>query len=105
MCASTDDWQRIALFLETLEDYELLDSAVPAEDVLWRLFHEDEVRVHKAQPLSFQCGCSAEKLSPVLKSYGAGELADLAEDDGVVRAKCEFCGAVYEFPLQQLEKK
>lgn len=100
----TDDWQRIALFLETLEDYELLDSIVPAEDVLWRLFHEDEVRVHTAEPLRFHCGCGPEKVSSVLKSYGAGELADLAEADGVVRAKCEFCGAVYEFPLREFEK-
>ncbi len=101
---ASDDWQRIALFLETLEDYELLDGAVAAEDVLWRLFHEDEVRMHTAQPLRFHCGCSAKKVSPVLKSYGAAELADLANDDGVVRAKCEFCGAVYEFPLREFEK-
>jgi molecular chaperone Hsp33 len=101
---ASDDWQRIALFLETVEDYELLDGAVAAEDVLWRLFHEDEVRVHRAQPLRFHCGCSAKKVSPVLKSYGAQELADLADEDGILRAKCEFCGAVYEFPLREFEK-
>lgn len=95
----SDDWQRIALFFETLEDYELLDSAVPAEDVLWRLFHEDEVRVHKARPLRFHCGCSREKVAPVLKSYRADELSDLADPDGMLRARCEFCGAVYEFLL------
>ncbi len=101
---ASDDWRRIALFLETLEDYELLDSAVAAEDVLWRLFHEDEVRVHAAEPLRFHCGCSAKKVSSVLKSYDAAELADLADNDGVVRAKCEFCGAVYEFSPQALAK-
>jgi molecular chaperone Hsp33 len=102
---ASDDWQRIALFLGTLEDYELLDSAVAAEDVLWRLFHEDEVRVHAAEPLRFHCGCSARKVSSVLKSYGVKELADLADKDGILRAKCEFCGEVYEFSPQALAKK
>lgn len=100
----SDDWQRVGFFLETLEDYELLDSAVAAEEVLWRLFHEDEVRVHNAQPLHFHCGCGPEKVSSVLKSYGSRELADLADADGVVRAKCEFCGAVYEFPLRKFSR-
>ncbi|MGQ0741173.1 MAG: Hsp33 family molecular chaperone HslO [Alphaproteobacteria bacterium] len=97
----SDEWQRIALFMQTLEDYELLDSAVAAEDVLWHLFHEDEVRVHNAQTLHFHCGCGPEKVSRVLASYARDELADLAEDDGVIRARCEFCGAVYEFPLAE----
>ncbi|MGH8262036.1 MAG: Hsp33 family molecular chaperone HslO [Steroidobacteraceae bacterium] len=95
----SDDWRRISLFLETLEDYELLDSALPAEEVLLRLFHEDEVVVHNAQALRFHCGCSRDKVSSVLAAYSASDLADLAEADGVVRAKCEFCGATYEFPL------
>lgn len=95
----TDDWQRVALLLETLEDFELLDSALPAEEVLWRLFHEDEVVVHNAQALRFHCGCSRDKVSSVLAAYSPSDLADLAEKDGVVRAKCEFCGATYEFPL------
>jgi len=97
----SDDWRRISLFLQTLEDYELLDSAVPAEDVLWRLFHEDDVVVHNAQALRFHCGCGREKVSSVLAAYSPSDLADLAEADGVVRAKCEFCGAIYEFPLKE----
>jgi molecular chaperone Hsp33 len=101
----SDEWRRIELFMQTLEDYELLDSAVAAEGVLWRLFHEDEVRVHNAQALRFHCGCGPEKVSRVLASYSYGELADLAEEDGVIRARCEFCGAVYEFPLAELKTK
>ena len=96
---STDDWSRVKLFLDTLEAYELLDTSVPAEAVLWRLFHEDEVRVQKALPLHFQCTCNAEKVMPVLRSYPADELKALADADGVIRTRCEFCGTIYEFPL------
>jgi len=99
---SSDDWQRVALFMETLKDIELLDTEVAAESVLWRLFHEDEVRVHPSQQLHFQCSCEAERVRAVLKSYPASELKALPDPDGVIRTRCEFCGTVYEFPLQTL---
>jgi len=96
---TSDDWQRIALFLKTLEDYELLDTAIAAESVLWRLFHEDEVRVHPSQTLRFECSCRAENIRSVLGAYKAEELKDLPDPDGVIRTRCEFCATVYEFPL------
>jgi molecular chaperone Hsp33 len=97
-----DDWNRIALFLESLEAIELLDTDVSAEAVLWRLFHEDEVRVHPAQRLHFRCTCTAEKLASVLRSYPSAEIATLADDDGLIRARCEFCGTTYEFTAADL---
>src|SRR5665213_2060492 len=67
--AKDDEWERLKLFLETVEPFELVDTALPAEDLLWRLFHEDEVRVLPFEPLAFRCGCSAERISSVLRSY------------------------------------
>jgi molecular chaperone Hsp33 len=100
--SSSDDWQRVALFMRTLEAIELLDTELPAESVLWRLFHEDEVRVHPSQILHFECSCEAERVRAVLKSYPASELKELPDPDGVIRTRCEFCGTVYEFPLRTL---
>jgi len=97
---TSDDWQRVSLFMRTLEDVELLDTEVAAESILWRLFHEDEVRVHPSLPLHFQCGCEPERVRSVLKSYAAEELKDLPDPDGIIRTRCEFCGTVYEFPLE-----
>jgi molecular chaperone Hsp33 len=96
---TTDDWERISLFLKTLEDVELLDTAISAESVLWRLFHEDEVRVHPSQTLRFECSCQAENIRSVLGAYPVDELKDLPDPDGVIRTRCEFCATVYEFPL------
>ena len=95
----SDDWKRVTLFMGTLEDVELLDTGLAAESVLWRLFHEDEVRVHPSQPLRFECSCRAERVRTVLKSYSVDALKDLPDPDGVIRTRCEFCGNVYEFPL------
>jgi molecular chaperone Hsp33 len=99
---ASDDWRRVGLFLSTLQDIELLDTDITAESVLWRLFHEDEVRVHSSQSLHFECGCEPERIRSVLKSYPVEELRELPDPDGVIRTRCEFCGSVYEFPLRTL---
>lgn len=90
-----DDWERVKLFVDTVTDYELVDTALPAEDLLWRLFHEDEIRVLPFEPLSFRCDCSAARIESVLRSYPAEQRAGLADPDGFIRARCEFCGAVH----------
>ena len=98
----TDDWQRVQMFLDSLEPFELLDTDLSAESVLWRLFHEDEVRVQPSRILKFQCTCHEGKVRSVLSSYPEEELAELAEKDRIVRTRCEFCGEAYDFPLEEL---
>ena len=90
-----DDWERLAAFLATVEDVELLDTALPAEQLLWRLFHEDETRVQPFQRVEFRCSCDASRISEVLKGYAPEARQALADPDGVIRARCEFCGAVH----------
>ena len=66
---SSDDWQRLSLLLKTVEDLELVDTSLAPETVLWRLFHEDEVRVQPPEPVIFRCDCDTEPHRP-----GAEEL-------------------------------
>jgi molecular chaperone Hsp33 len=98
-----DDWERLASFLSTVEDLELLDKDLPAEKLLWRLFHEDETRVLPFQRVEFRCSCDAERIKSVLKSYAPAERADLSDDDGIIRARCEFCGTVHEVDPDDLD--
>jgi molecular chaperone Hsp33 len=99
---SNDDWVRLSLILKTVEDLELLDTALAPETVLWRLFHEDEVRVQPAQPVAFRCDCAPERIATVLKSYAPDERVTLADPDGVIRARCEFCGTTHEIAPDSL---
>ena len=91
-----DDWERLSLFLASLEDVELVDVGLAAEAILWRLFHADEVRVHPAEPVVFHCGCETARIASVLKAYSPLERDSLADPDGIIRAKCEFCGVMHE---------
>jgi len=99
---SDDDWERMSLILRTVEDIELVDTSLPAETLLWRLFHEDEVRVLPAESVAFRCDCDAERIASVLKSYSPEERSGLADPDGIVRARCEFCGTVHEIKTDAL---
>ncbi|HWC62338.1 MAG TPA: Hsp33 family molecular chaperone HslO [Rhizomicrobium sp.] len=91
-----DDWRRLSLLMKTVEDLELLDTALAPDTVLWRLFHEDEVRVQPSLPVTFRCDCDPGRIVMVLKSYAPEDRAGLADPDGIIRARCEFCGTTHE---------
>ena len=98
----SDDWQRLSLLLKTVEDLELVDTSLAPETLLWRLFHEDEVRVQPPEPVIFRCDCDTGRIVQVLKSYAPGDREGLADPDGVIRARCEFCGKTHEIGPEAL---
>lgn len=96
---SDDDveaWNRASAFLNTTQADELLDPVLTAEDLLYRLFHEDGVRIFEARPLAARCSCNADKISAVLSRYSPDDLSDMA-DDGRIKVSCEFCRRDYWF--------
>ena len=97
-----DDWNRLSMFLETVEDLEMLDPSLPAEELLWRLFHEDAVRVHTPEQLEFRCGCDGSRIARILRAYPEADREGLADADGIIRARCEFCGAVHAIGAREL---
>ena len=88
-------WVRTQAFFETLGEDELVDPELGSDQLLFRLFHEDGVRVFGSLPLRAACRCSQDRIETVLKSFDAAERADMVEGDGVIRVTCEFCARVY----------
>jgi molecular chaperone Hsp33 len=99
-----DDWERLSILAATIEDVELLDTQLSAETLLWRLFNQEEVRVLPVEEIAFRCDCSGANIAAALKSYSDEDRAGLADADGVIRAKCEFCGVVHEIDVAALEE-
>ena len=93
-----DAWRRAFVLMASCTDRELLDTGIPATDILYRLFHEDGVRAQAAQGVQAKCRCSRQRVETVLKAMTAEELADL-QIDGQLQVTCEFCNARYDFPV------
>lgn len=100
---SDDDWRRAVILMSSATEDELLDGDLTAAALLFRLFHEDGVRVYDAKSVAHGCRCSRGKVERTLRSFPQQEIADMAED-GVVTVTCEFCGAGYPFDGAALEK-
>jgi molecular chaperone Hsp33 len=88
-------WTRTQALFETIGEDELVDAALASNTLLFRLFHEDGVRVFGSVPLRAFCRCSEDRIVTVLKSFTDEERADMVEPDGKIRVTCEFCSRIY----------
>ncbi len=90
-----ENWNRVNILLDSVEDLELIGPVVPSTDLLVRLFHEEGPRVFDAQAVRFGCTCSPERVRQSLSIYSARDISTMTTDDGKVTADCQFCGAHY----------
>ncbi len=91
-----DGWRRAESLFATLGEDELLDPDLSAERLLYRLFHEDGVRLFTAQPLKALCRCNQDRILDMLRTFSSDERTDMVEADGRIRVTCEYCSRVYE---------
>ncbi len=94
--ATRDAWEREQMLFETLGEDELVDPQVPTETLLYRLFHEDGVRLFEPKVLRAFCRCSQERVVGMLRSFPAEDVGAMAEADGKIHVTCEYCSRVYE---------
>lgn len=99
--ATDDDWDTAKALFETLSDDELIDPDLTQEKLLYRLFHENGVRIVDQGPVTADCACSRERLQNTLTSFDEAAITEMAEN-GVIMANCQFCDTEYGFQLAEL---
>ncbi len=92
-----ENWNRATILLETVELTELIGPHVSPDELLVRLFHEEQPRIFDSQAIAFGCTCGPDKVKQTMSIYSAKDIAHMTTDDGKVTADCQFCGAHYEF--------
>ena len=97
-----DDWRRTEILASTVEDHELIDPNLEPHRLLYRLFHEEGVRVQPPQQLTDLCRCSRERVTNFLHQFAAEGLDDLREPDGAITVTCEFCSESYRFEPDEI---
>ena len=93
--AQTNDFEHLATLTETIKAEELFNLS--ATDVLWRLYHEEEVTVYDPQSVEFKCTCSRERCAGALKTLPDEEIDSIMAEDGEIDMHCDYCGTHYVF--------
>ncbi len=94
--AAEEGWRTATALAATLTDAELLDDALGAETLLWRLFGSEGVAVSGERPLSSGCRCTRRRLAAILDSFSAAEL-DAMSIGGEIILHCHFCAVDFHF--------
>lgn len=97
-----DAWARTGFLAETLTPDELI--SLPAETILRRLFHQEDVRLFEPRQISFHCSCSRKSVSNMLKMLGQEEVDSIIQERGEVEVNCDFCNAAYVFDTVDAEQ-
>ena len=93
--AQTNDFEHLVTLTETVKAEELFNLS--ATDVLWRLYHEEEVTVYDPQAVEFKCTCSRERCAGALKTLPDEEIDSIMAEDGEIDMHCDYCGSHYVF--------
>lgn len=96
-----EDWQYVESLLQTVNQDELLHTT--ANTLLYRLFHEQEVRVFEPEHLEFACTCSHEKVGNMLLLLGGQEVGQILLEQGSMEIACDFCQQKYVFDEEDVK--
>jgi molecular chaperone Hsp33 len=98
-----DAWRRVMVLMSSATSAELVAPDLPPRRLLWRLFHDEGVRVFETHPVEARCRCSRERITRILLAFPADELDDMKKDP-VTTVTCEFCNTRYDFAPDELER-
>lgn len=95
-------WETVVQLAKTLTTKELL--TLPNQDILHRLFHQEDVRLFDAEPVSFRCNCNLERMEQAVLLYGYEQTMEVFQTNKYVTVTCEFCNRQYDFDKVDIEK-
>ena len=99
--AQDESWRTATVLAATLTDAELLDDALPAERLLYRLFHSEGVAADRPRALAYGCRCSRARLSSILEGFGTDDLDHMTLGGDIIMT-CEFCNLDFRFPRSEV---
>jgi molecular chaperone Hsp33 len=91
-----DEWRRAMVLMSSATQAELTNPLLPPRRLLYRLFHQDGVRVFNTYSLEARCRCSRARIETILRAFPPDELDEM-RSERVVTVTCEFCNRRYDF--------
>jgi len=97
------DWPHVAILGGSVKAEELTDPGLPLDDLIWRLFHdEEEVRTLPGVALKRGCRCDPDYVRSVIARFPADEREAMVGDDGLIRVDCAFCSSSFAIQPSEL---
>ncbi|KYN25616.1 molecular chaperone Hsp33 [Vibrio cidicii] len=97
---SADDFEHLEQLTNTVKNEELF--TLGANDLLYRLYNQEQVRLFEPQPVEFHCGCSRERSGAAIVTLDKTEIYDILATEGSVSLHCDYCGTTYSFDEPQV---
>ncbi|MFK8018612.1 MAG: Hsp33 family molecular chaperone HslO [Pseudomonadales bacterium] len=88
-----DGWEHACILADTIKNQELLE--LPSQDLLHRLYHEEDLRIYDAKRVRFDCSCSHEKVERAIRSIGEEAAESILVEQGNISTSCDFCNTNY----------
>jgi molecular chaperone Hsp33 len=88
-------FEHLAYLTETMNTEEAM--RLEAQDMLFRLYHQEKVELFTPQAVVFECSCSKERSAAALSGIDEEELLSIVADEGDVKMNCQYCHAEYRF--------
>ncbi|ATO35090.1 Hsp33 family molecular chaperone HslO [Dickeya dianthicola] len=95
-----EDFDHLTQLTATVKGEELF--GLPADEVLYRLYHQENVTLYEPQPVAFRCHCSRERCADALMALSVDEVSDILAQDGQIDMHCDYCDSHYLFSAQDI---
>ena len=99
-----EEWARASILMGSVKTSELQDPLLDLDQLLYRLYHEDGVRVFAPQQLVHSCRCSRDRLLGVIQGFSDDDI-EHATVEGSIDANCQFCNTTYRFLPDEIRSK
>jgi len=96
-----EDFAHVCALANTIKAEEIY--TLNSDELLFRLYHQEKVRLFEAQSVSFKCGCSQERCLSSLASLEVAEIKEILEEQEQIDMRCEYCATTYSFKEQDLQ--
>ncbi|WCP67209.1 Hsp33 family molecular chaperone HslO [Vibrio tubiashii] len=97
-----EDFEHLEQLTDTVKDEELF--SLEANELLYRLYNQEKVRLFDPQAVEFFCGCSRERSGAAIVTIDRAEINDILAEVGSISLHCDYCGTNYTFDEAQVSE-
>jgi len=96
-----NDFEHLCQLTNTIKSEEIF--SLEAEALLYRLYHQQQVNIFDPQPVSYVCGCSADKCLSAISQIEPSEIKSILAEQGKISMTCDYCVTTYDFDELSLQ--